>query len=558
MDFRALAAACHHDAVYRQSITASSLWVQAAEAVNGYRKQLQTDIVAAGRDENSGIEGRDVAMTHANDDDDGGDGDDDGLSYTFRVPCHDPTAAGAAAVAEDALQKAVVILKVQADDVDRVASQLDSMTAVFRFLRNACAACRDNQSACHDAGLIRLARDVVLQCCCWIDVEDEKCKDCAVLLFQVTLQFCVNSVTGSRRNQAEAWELFFPHVFQKVLVECHEHRKVVAFAVALILNCVNSDCTTAPEVEEVAARRVDLVCARNVLTTIVHRCIVKPAESDALLSSGRHMDDQDPAFEWICMLFGVLFHDGRVKDLYNAVGPHMLSKLWSRVTPEQLILLQMFAMWAAQKSKPIAAETMHEHDEKRAHRLPADTFEFVGSTWMGVIDTTNDDWPDEADETRTQVWAELENQAKSLLLDVLGELTINQAALDAASSQKLLMSLLQELQRVWELGRQNPPSRSDPAAGSTPQARTQGEPLGYRSSLIRLIGNLCFRHTVHQDLVRENGYLPLFLSHCNVDEANPMIREWSLVALRNLCEGNEANQAYINALRPQKMDTKAG
>ena len=46
---------------------------------------------------------------------------------------------------------------------------------------------------------------------------------------------------------------------QKLLVEFHQHRKVVAFAVALILNCVNSDCIIAPEAEKVAARRVDLV-----------------------------------------------------------------------------------------------------------------------------------------------------------------------------------------------------------------------------------------------------------------------------------------------------------
>ena len=54
--------------------------------------------------------------------------------------------------------------------------------------------------------------------------------------------------------------------------------------------------------------------------------------------------------------------------------------------------------------------------------------------------------------------------------------------------------------------------------------------------------------------MRDEGYLPLFLNHCNIDETNPLIREWSLVALRNLCEGNAANQSYINALRPQGMD----
>uniref|UniRef100_A0AAV1TXV4 Ataxin-10 domain-containing protein n=1 Tax=Peronospora matthiolae TaxID=2874970 RepID=A0AAV1TXV4_9STRA len=554
MDFQALAAACHHDAIYRQSIATSSLWVQSAATINVYMKQLQTELQTTGRDQGTDLDRHDVAITEDEDDGDGDDDDDDGLGYTFHVQVNDPTAA----TTDLLLEKSIKPMKIEVLDVDRVADQLDSMTAVFRFLRNACAACVDNQSACQAAGLMPLTRDVVLQCCCWVDVEDEKLKDRVVLLLQLALQFCVNSVTGNVKNQVEAWKLFFPYVFQKLLVECHQHRKVVAFAVALILNCVNSDYIIAPEAEKVAARRIDLVCARDVVITILHRCIAKFAESDTPLPSGRpRIDDQDPAFEWICMLFGVLFRDGRAKDLYNAVGAHMLSTLWSRVTPEQLILLQMFTMWALQKSKPISAETtQEERTVSHVHGLFADTFEFVTSTWVHIVNDENDDRPAEADETRKKVWIELENQAKLLLLDVLGELTIDQTTLKTESSRKLLISLLQELQRVWELGRQNPTTKSYQAAGSTPQARTKGEPLGYRSSLIRLIGNLCFRHTEHQDLVRENGNLPLFLSHCNIDEANPMIREWSLVALRNLCEGNEANQAYINALRPQQMHPK--
>ncbi|ETV91137.1 hypothetical protein H310_14149 [Aphanomyces invadans] len=32
-----------------------------------------------------------------------------------------------------------------------------------------------------------------------------------------------------------------------------------------------------------------------------------------------------------------------------------------------------------------------------------------------------------------------------------------------------------------------------------------------------------------------------------------MLREWALVALRHVCEGNEPNQAYIRALSPQEV-----
>ncbi|KAK1935127.1 Ataxin-10 [Phytophthora citrophthora] len=534
MDFQALAAECR-SSTFRESLSASPTWTQTAETIADYVRQLQISIQSPISGQSPGD---DVQEAEA--------AEDDGLGYTFRVNHKNPTA--------ESLQDDFSPPKPVVTDVDRVMNQVEALTDVFRFLRNACAACSDNQDACRDAGLLNLAHEVVMHCCLWVDVEDETLTGKFVLLSQVTLQFLVNSVTSNSCSQAAAWGLFFPDDFQKILVECHQYRKIVAFAVALILNCVSSNSTDASTIEEVAARRDDLVCARNLVITILHRCMVKPltsVESETSLQQGSHIDDQDPAFEWICTLFGLLFSDGRAKDLYNAVGAHMLSKLWSRVTPEQLILMRMFTMWAVLTPKSASPSAISQEEVSRKLPLPEGTFEFVKSTWTYVITVSDEDRPDEADKIRQKVWIELENDAKLMLLDVLGEMTITHTKLDASGARDLLLSVLQELQRVWELGRQNPSTGN---ARSTLQPQRSGEPFGYRSALIRVIGNLSFRHTEHQDMVREGGYLPLFLSHCNIDEANPLVREWSLVALRNLCEGNEANQSYINALRPQKMD----
>ncbi|CAI5740853.1 unnamed protein product [Peronospora destructor] len=536
MDFDALAAECRN-ASFREPLTASSLWTQAAEAIDTYMNLLQTGIQFARSDWNLGNNVQDTDVAE----------DDDGLGYTFVVDRMNSTTES---LHDDLLPVKHVVINAK-----QMSSYVEALTAVFRFLRNACATSRDNQDACLDAGLIKQAYDVVLLCCLWVDVEDEAVKKHIVLLAHVALQFCVNSVTSNTKNQAAAWECFFPDVFQKILLESHQNRNVVAFTVALILNCVNSNSTAASEVEEVVARRVDLVCARNLVITILHRCIVKPQEMDSLLPIDTQVNAQDSAFEWISLLFGVLFRAGHIKDLYNAVGAHMLSKLWSRVTPEQLILLRMFKMWAVSTPVGISAiATQEEHSRKQVHVFSEVTFEFVKSTWTYVITTGDDDRPNEADEIRKKMWIELENETKLILLDVLGELTVGHTRLNTEGAQKLLISLAQELQRVWELGRQNPAKRKYRATGSALQPQTNGEPLGYRSRLIRVIGNLCFRHTYYQDLIRNEGYLPLFLNHCNIDETNPLVREWSLVALRNLCEGNEANQSYINELRPQGMD----
>ena len=41
------------------------------------------------------------------------------------------------------------------------------------------------------------------------------------------------------------------------------------------------------------------------------------------------------------------------------------------------------------------------------------------------------------------------------------------------------------------------------------------------------------------------------LNHCNIDGDHPMLREWGIFAVRNLCGGNLENQAAIEDLELQ-------
>lgn len=54
-------------------------------------------------------------------------------------------------------------------------------------------------------------------------------------------------------------------------------------------------------------------------------------------------------------------------------------------------------------------------------------------------------------------------------------------------------------------------------------------------------------------MLRECGGLAEVLSHCATDFENPLAREWALLCVRNACEGNEANQHFIEELRPQDV-----
>jgi ataxin-10 len=71
---------------------------------------------------------------------------------------------------------------------------------------------------------------------------------------------------------------------------------------------------------------------------------------------------------------------------------------------------------------------------------------------------------------------------------------------------------------------------------------------GYRRDVVSVIGNLLHRRKRVQDEVRDKQAIHLLLQQCVVDEENPYLREWGLLAVRNMLEGNEDNQQEVAEL----------
>ncbi|VVC44649.1 Armadillo-type fold,Armadillo-like helical,Ataxin-10 domain [Cinara cedri] len=62
---------------------------------------------------------------------------------------------------------------------------------------------------------------------------------------------------------------------------------------------------------------------------------------------------------------------------------------------------------------------------------------------------------------------------------------------------------------------------------------------GFKTDIIRLITNMCFNHQNHQNLIRDKDIIPILLECCSFDAKNPVMREWCLLALRNIMSGNQ-------------------
>jgi hypothetical protein len=80
---------------------------------------------------------------------------------------------------------------------------------------------------------------------------------------------------------------------------------------------------------------------------------------------------------------------------------------------------------------------------------------------------------------------------------------------------------------------------------------------GYKSNLIRILGNICHSHRENQDLIRQHGGIPLILNHCAVDYENPYLREWSVLCLRNVCEDNLEIQELILKYQAMQVDSNS-
>ncbi|KAF9904192.1 hypothetical protein EC991_002940 [Linnemannia zychae] len=74
--------------------------------------------------------------------------------------------------------------------------------------------------------------------------------------------------------------------------------------------------------------------------------------------------------------------------------------------------------------------------------------------------------------------------------------------------------------------------------------------VGLKRDIVRLIGNLAYRSRHVQDRIRSCNGLIVMLSQCNIDDANPYLREYAILAMKNILTGNAENQALIEELQP--------
>ncbi|XP_026748796.1 ataxin-10 [Galleria mellonella] len=75
--------------------------------------------------------------------------------------------------------------------------------------------------------------------------------------------------------------------------------------------------------------------------------------------------------------------------------------------------------------------------------------------------------------------------------------------------------------------------------------------FGFKATLVRTLANLCWKNQENKRQIRELEVIPVLLECANIDARNPLIMQWVIFAVRNLCENCPENQEVISKLTLQ-------
>ncbi|XP_075363652.1 ataxin-10 isoform X2 [Mycteria americana] len=131
------------------------------------------------------------------------------------------------------------------------------------------------------------------------------------------------------------------------------------------------------------------------------------------------------------------------------------------------------------------------------------------------------------------------------LLDVLCEMTSNNGQLEHLQALPGLLETAIDTLRLTHLAGKQAVNIFTATHAMTGQEEISHPAVGFKSHLIRLIGNLCYKNKENQDKVYELDGIPLILDNCSIDDNNPFVNQWAVYAIRNLTEQNERNQELI-------------
>ncbi|XP_060110085.1 ataxin-10 [Heteronotia binoei] len=309
--------------------------------------------------------------------------------------------------------------------------------------------------------------------------------------FRCSLQFLGNITTGNIDSQKRIWKLAFPSLFLTCLN--HQDEKIVEYCCMILFTCLN------PERTRVLREENNL----NIPLAVLQAC------------------RRYPESEWVFLI--VTNHLLKCPELVKAMYARLSNQ-------ERTMLLELALSEISDKNSAVC---------KEMDMFLASCFQEKCHSVLRLASATNNE-----DEEALVVIR---------LLDALCEMTSNDGQLECLQvCPDLLETAVRTLQLAHLSGKQAT-NVFTAAHSATGQEQISHPAVGFKSHLIRLIANLCYRNKANQDKVYELDGIPLILDNCSIDDNNPFISQWAIYAIHNLTEQNERNQELILQMERQGL-----
>lgn len=143
-----------------------------------------------------------------------------------------------------------------------------------------------------------------------------------------------------------------------------------------------------------------------------------------------------------------------------------------------------------------------------------------------------------------------------VLLDIISTATVQEKYMNILREDRsLFLNLGCLLQALHKIGKNsesifNPIQKLEALAMTSDVNSDFEKEFSYsmKTKLVKSLANLSHKNKRNQELAREMEIMNSIFECTNADARNPLIKEWSILAIRNLCEDNLENQEMVKNL----------
>ncbi|XP_010150010.1 PREDICTED: ataxin-10, partial [Eurypyga helias] len=308
----------------------------------------------------------------------------------------------------------------------------------FRCLRNACVQCAKNQHVMRNLGLIATSVHLI-KLLHGIQIKEEL----LLTALRCSLQFLGNVAAGNGDSQNSIWKCAFPDLFLTCLTYSDE--KIVAYCCMVLFTCLNSD-------------KVRELLDPGNLTVAVRVLKVYEERLDS---------------EWSFLI---------VTD-HLLKCPELVKALYAKLSNQERVTLLELVMTKAIEKNLVTTEEMNVF-----MRLA----DFVAGCFQEKCEAV-------LKFTSTADTEDKEALVTIRLLDVLCEMTSNNGQLEHLQALPGLLETAIDTLRLTHLAGKQAVNIFTARHALTGQEEISHPAVGFKSHLIRLIGNLCHKNKENQD-----------------------------------------------------------